>query len=329
MPYSLSVTEGSSYNLSASDTSSSLSLSLTGPAGPSGPAGPAGPAGTGGGDHGALTGLGDDDHPQYHNNARGDARYITINGNAGTPSAIVLTNATGNASALSVNFAVTSLYANDAGMAGGVARSGITTALLSDPLPILSGGTGASSAGAARTALGSKAIGDALFQSETEANALEVLGKRLKIKSASTTRTSAGTGSTYTVDSDFTIAVVAGGVYTVQFVFYHTCTVNSGFKGRFKIPSVPTVLVAAHYGAGFLTQTGGSTTYVDQQTSGYIGAEKISRTTAATAGSIGGQFEVQIGTSGGDLTFEWAQNASHADASTLLLGSRIIITRHY
>ena len=28
-------------------------------------------------DHGFLTGLGDDDHPQYHNNARGDARYYT------------------------------------------------------------------------------------------------------------------------------------------------------------------------------------------------------------------------------------------------------------
>jgi hypothetical protein len=28
-----------------------------------------------GGDHGALTGLADDDHPQYHNDARGDARY--------------------------------------------------------------------------------------------------------------------------------------------------------------------------------------------------------------------------------------------------------------
>jgi hypothetical protein len=28
-------------------------------------------------DHGALTGLTDDDHPQYHNNARGDARYYT------------------------------------------------------------------------------------------------------------------------------------------------------------------------------------------------------------------------------------------------------------
>lgn len=36
-------------------------------------------AGGGGGvtDHGALTGLGDDDHPQYLNNTRGDARYYT------------------------------------------------------------------------------------------------------------------------------------------------------------------------------------------------------------------------------------------------------------
>lgn len=28
-------------------------------------------------DHGALTGLSDDDHPQYHTDARGDARYYT------------------------------------------------------------------------------------------------------------------------------------------------------------------------------------------------------------------------------------------------------------
>lgn len=36
--------------------------------------------GGGGGvtDHGALTGLGDDDHTQYHNNARGDARYSQL-----------------------------------------------------------------------------------------------------------------------------------------------------------------------------------------------------------------------------------------------------------
>lgn len=31
-----------------------------------------------GGDHGGLTGLGDDDHTQYHNDARGDARYTLL-----------------------------------------------------------------------------------------------------------------------------------------------------------------------------------------------------------------------------------------------------------
>jgi hypothetical protein len=29
-------------------------------------------------DHGQLTGLADDDHAQYHNNARGDARYSPL-----------------------------------------------------------------------------------------------------------------------------------------------------------------------------------------------------------------------------------------------------------
>lgn len=35
------------------------------------------PGGGGASDHGALTGLGDDDHSQYHNDARGDVRYYT------------------------------------------------------------------------------------------------------------------------------------------------------------------------------------------------------------------------------------------------------------
>lgn len=35
-------------------------------------------AGDGVTDHGALTGLGDDDHPQYHNDARGDLRYSQL-----------------------------------------------------------------------------------------------------------------------------------------------------------------------------------------------------------------------------------------------------------
>lgn len=43
------------------------------------PIGTLGSGGSGGvTDHGALTGLGDDDHPQYLTNARGDARYAAI-----------------------------------------------------------------------------------------------------------------------------------------------------------------------------------------------------------------------------------------------------------
>ena len=36
------------------------------------------PSGGGVTDHGALTGLGDDDHPQYHTDARGDGRYSQL-----------------------------------------------------------------------------------------------------------------------------------------------------------------------------------------------------------------------------------------------------------
>jgi len=35
-------------------------------------------AGAGASDHGSLSGLGDDDHSQYHNNTRGDARYAPV-----------------------------------------------------------------------------------------------------------------------------------------------------------------------------------------------------------------------------------------------------------
>jgi hypothetical protein len=56
---------------------------------------------------------------------------------------------------------------------GTVAANAMT---LTTALPISSGGTGGSTASAARTALGSKAVGDALFQSETAQQARDVLG---------------------------------------------------------------------------------------------------------------------------------------------------------
>lgn len=58
-------------------------------------------------DHGALTGLADDDHSQYHTNARGDARYYTqgqvdsaLSGKSDTGHSHAITDVTGLQSAL-------------------------------------------------------------------------------------------------------------------------------------------------------------------------------------------------------------------------------------
>ena len=53
-----------------------IEVAEQGPPGPQGATGPAGPSGVS--DHGALSGLGDDDHPHYLNTARGDARYALV-----------------------------------------------------------------------------------------------------------------------------------------------------------------------------------------------------------------------------------------------------------
>lgn len=72
--------------------------------------------GGGGGvtDHGALTGLSDDDHPQYHNNARGDARYSLL---AHTH---VISNVTGLQTALDGK-QPTGDYATNTGLSDGLA----------------------------------------------------------------------------------------------------------------------------------------------------------------------------------------------------------------
>lgn len=55
------------------------------------------PSASGISDHGGLTGLGDDDHTQYHNDARGDARYAPIAhvGAGGTAHSVATTSTAG------------------------------------------------------------------------------------------------------------------------------------------------------------------------------------------------------------------------------------------
>lgn len=70
---SLTLEEPASATINVVETGSSVIEVMAGLKGD--PGDPGGGGGTS--DHGALTGLDDDDHLQYHNDARGDARYYT------------------------------------------------------------------------------------------------------------------------------------------------------------------------------------------------------------------------------------------------------------
>lgn len=73
---------GTNVGITVNETNKTLTLNAAG-----------GTGGNGGGtsDHGGLLGLNDDDHPQYHNNTRGDARYSQL-GHTHTPAQVGLGN---------------------------------------------------------------------------------------------------------------------------------------------------------------------------------------------------------------------------------------------
>lgn len=171
----------------------------------------------------------------------------------------------------------------------------------------------------ARTTLGSGATGDALFQAASVKAVNETLLRTTKIK---TTQTDRALSTTYTTDSDFTIPVTAGGTYRVEFAFYTTAGAG-GFKGAFRIPSVAANITTTASGVGISTQPGGTVVAVALQTSGFIGAAALTRGAITTNGTYHGFFEVTIGTTGGNMLFQWAQNASSADNTSVLANSSV------
>ena len=77
-------------------------------------------------DHGALTGLTDDDHTQYHNDARGDARYSSL---AHVHAATAISNTpSGDISATTVQAAINELDSEKVGKTGAQSMTGVLTA---------------------------------------------------------------------------------------------------------------------------------------------------------------------------------------------------------
>ena len=190
--------------------------------------------------------------------------------------------------------------------------------------------TAATQSDARTTGLGSGATGDALFTAASPKVANETLLRITKIKTTQTDRNNTTTGTTYTTDSDFTVAVAAGKTYRVEFALYTTATntgaSGGGFKGQFTIPSVPANLAGAtSQGVGMTTNPGGTLVNLAMTTVGVIGAAAITRGTATTNGTYHGFFEVTIGTTGGNLLFQWAQSSSSADNSSVLANSSVTV----
>ena len=285
--------------------------------------------GTGGGvtDHGALDGLGDDDHPQYAKVAAtnnftatqsfAERVYLTeaVLGFVTTPIAGAYngpgTGLTGTAANLSVGTATTAAYATTAGTANALA--GI--------LPITSGGTGGSSQSAARTNLGAKTVGDAVFIAETAEQARTALGSNRKQTAADVSRNNAGTGTTYTNDDTLqSFAVDANTWYLVEFALMFTSTANNGIKTQFLHPALAT----ANAFSGRVFSAATPTDAVSNSTTVTI---LHAVTAARTSSPISGFCRIRIGGTGGTIALQWAQNAASADNTTLLAGSLMTVTK--
>jgi hypothetical protein len=127
-------------------------------------------------DHGALTGLADDDHTQYHNDARGDARYSLLGHNhSGTYEPVISAGTTGqywrgdkswqtlDKAAVGLSNVENTALSTWAGSANITTVGTIATGTWNaTEIGVNKGGTGLTSLGSANRVLGVNAAGSAL-----------------------------------------------------------------------------------------------------------------------------------------------------------------------
>ena len=192
-------------------------------------------------------------------------------------------------------------------------------------------GTGAASAH--RFALnGGAATGDALFTAASASAARTTLGSRTFTKPSDESRSSAGTGSTYTVDTHLKdIPLETGKSYKIEFYIPAYVPTTEGGKVRLLLPlssraTVPNMnggVSATNWGNG----AGGS---VSTTSSGAPTGMRYFILQAAAGHNqnraISGVAFTDVIASSANLSVEWAQNTSGINATILLAGSTIVVT---
>ena len=216
----------------------------------------------------------------------------------------------------------TSTWTNGATFAygTGVAAAHRTALGLGDAATHLASNFAPSSA-IALSAISFGTVGATMAAAATIDAVRQALGEVIVTKSSDTSRT---TTTTLATDSDFDIAVAANATYRVHFSIIVTDTSNCGIKGAFLLPSVSSLESGTVGNVGLLTNIGGSVVVMNMATSsGLVGATAMINTFATTRGRFTGYFEVTIGSTGGTLHFQWAQNTSHSDNATVCNGSHV------
>ena len=183
-----------------------------------------------------------------------------------------------------------------------------------------------------RTALGSGATGDELFTAASASAARTTLGMRTFVKPTDESRSSAGTGSTYTVDTHLKdIPLEAGKSYKIEFYIPAYVPTSEGGKVRLLLPLSSRVTVPNMNGGVSVTNWGnGAGASVGTSTSGAPAGMRYF-TLQAAAGhnqsrAIAGVAFTDVIASSANLSVEWAQNTSGVNATILLAGSTITVT---
>jgi hypothetical protein len=200
---------------------------------------------------------------------------------------------------------------------GAVSVSGLT--ITNTPLPIASGGTGGATASAARTALGSKAIGDALFQANTVGEAMSILGKTIIVKQTSEPRSNT---TILANDAELTgYSMAANTCYVVRFLIFISAASGAG-KLSFLVPSLAT---GQTNGWGYVLHSG---------ISAPSGITRASATElqAISFSGIGnglwsGQIIIRTGATAGNFALQWAQATLNASPMTIAAGSFLEIDK--
>ena len=142
-----------------------------------------------------------------------------------------------------------------------------------------------------------------------------------KVATSDVSRNNSGTGDTFTEDSEIVFTgLVANARYRLDFWIYISCGAG-GFKARFTLPSADSIAA---------NNTGTYSTFDSAASASNISSGSIvlvpkgGLTSGRTAA---GTLVFRVGTTGGTMAFEWAQNSGDASDSTRKAGSFVTLTR--